>query len=138
MWNYYLGQWGYHHRKRKRKKSLNATPYAKLFSFLQTMWSILLISSIHTATLAMQPQLVELWQCRVQYLKKFYSGRKSGRKCKQKGYPVISCHVWHIPHLLTGWLLVMSSIVHLALKHNITYKLNEGKNRLSYILPFYI
>ena len=52
------------------------TPRQRLFSL-----SLLLTASLQVATQAMQPRLVELWKCRVQHLRQFYSTEKH----KQRG-----------------------------------------------------
>ena len=62
----------------------------------------------------LKSELVQLWKCRVQYLRKFYE--YSDKKPKQRGCVALSCHVWSIPLLLMMWLTGLSSILLLALK----------------------
>ena len=122
MWNLCVEHWGCHHKKKKQKKPSYGTHHLKLICFIRAVVSLLITSCVQVATLAMKPQLKELWLCSVpvQDSRPCYSIRK----IKQKEYPVISCHVWHIPHILTGWLLVMSFILRLALLHN--YMTDQG------------
>ena len=122
MWSSWVGLRGYHYRKRRRKPP-DITPRQRLFSFLLAAWSLLLTASVRVASLAMQPQPVELWQCRVQHLRQYYCVRKH----RQKGAPVTSCDVWYFPVVLTVWLIVMSYIVLSALKRSTIYKMDEGK-----------
>ena len=109
----------HHHRMKNKCTKLRY----KLVSFFQATWYLLLYSSVHVASLAMQPRLVELWKCRVQHLRQFYCTRKP----KQKGAPMISCNVWYFPVILTVWLIVLSYIVLSALKNGVTYEMDEGK-----------
>ena len=101
-------------------------PRQRVLSLLLSAWSLLLTSSVHVASLAMQPRMVELWKCRVQHLRQYYYVRKY----KQKGAPVTSCDVWHFPVVLTVWLIVMSYLVLSALKRNMVYKMDEGKQTM--------
>ena len=121
MWSSH--EQSYHHWKNRKKR---LTLRQRLLSFLLAAWSLLLTSSVHVASLAMQPRLVELWKCRVQHLRQYYCVRKH----KQKGHPVTSCDVWYLPVVLTVWLIVMSYIVLSALKCNAIYKMDEG---ISYV-----
>ncbi len=117
-----MKHWGYHYRKKKKKPPL-LTPRQKLFSFLLAAWSLLLVSSIHVASLAMQPRLVELWKCRVLHLRQFYSTQKH----KQTACPVISSDVRHLPAVMMLWLVTVSLAALLAHLHNITgYTVDKG------------
>lgn len=97
MWSSFVYHHGYHFRKKKGKMGEEAylTPRQRLFSL-----SLLLTASLQVATQAMQPRLVELWKCRVQHLRQFYSTEKH----KQKQCPVISSDMQYIPVILAGWL----------------------------------
>ena len=120
----FLQMWKHHecpyHCWRNKRKEKCYTNYQKLVSILSNFLSLLLVSSVRVAWLAMKPQPVELWKSKFVQVRLRYSTGKY----KQRGLPVISCHVWYIPALLTGWLLVMSSIILFALKHS---TMNEGK-----------
>ncbi len=103
---------GYHFRKRtaKLRDPPYLTPRQRLFSFLLAAWSLLLTSSVRAASQAMQPQLVELWKCRVQHLRQFYSTKKH----KQKGTArpsVYSGQFRYIPVVLMLWLMVVGATV---------------------------
>ena len=126
MWNYCVERWGYHHRKKmkKRGKSYTKKLHQKFFSMLLAALSVLLISCVRVASLLAPPR-VDLWQCRTQHLRQ-YSSRW---KIKQRGHPVISCHIWYLPLLLMGWQLTMISIILHALKYGTTYKMDEGKTQ---------
>ncbi len=108
--SYLVDHKGYHYRKKKSRdrKPPYLTPHQRLFSFLLTSCSLLLISSVHVASQAMQPRLVELWKCRVQHLRQFYSTQKH----KQKGTArpsVYSSQFRYFPILLMLWLIVAGS-----------------------------
>ncbi len=112
MWSSWVDHKGYHFRKRKAKlrDPPYLTPRQKLFSFLLAAWSLLLTSSVHTASLAMQPRLVELWKCRVQHLRQFYSTKKH----KQKGTArpsSYSSEFYYFPVVLMLWVIVVVSTV---------------------------
>lgn len=95
----------------------------QLLCFLLAASSLLLTSSVRVASEAMQPRLGELWQCRVQHLRQYYSVRGP----KQKGHPVLSCSVWYFPVLLMGWLVMMSSVVIVAIKLDVLWGSYSGK-----------
>ena len=97
------------------KQQPHLTLHQRLFTSLLAAWSLLLTSSVRVASLAMQPQLVELWKCRVQHLRKYYCDQKH----KQQQYSVISGHVWYFPVILSLWLIIMSCSTLLALLVNV-------------------
>ncbi len=116
---------GFHFRKRKAKlrDPPYLTPRQRLFSFLLAAWSLLLTSSVHAASQAMQPRLVELWKCRVLHLRQFHSTQKH----KQTACPVISSDVRHLPAVMVLWLVAVSLAALLAKLHNITgYTVDKG------------
>ena len=127
MQSCWIEHWGDHPCKRKfrmRKLQLPTfKPRQRLFCILQMAWPLLLISSVRVATLAMKPRMVELWKCRVQHLRRFYSYQK----CKQTGHSVVSGDVWYLPVLLMMWLIVSSCSVFLTLMLNATYERDKGK-----------
>ena len=106
----------------RKPKMKSTTLHQQLFSFLLAAWSLLLTSSVCVASQAMQPRLVELWKCRVQHLRQYYSMKK----VKQKGHPVITCSVWYFPVLLMGWLVILTSSVLLALQVDIMLRPYSG------------
>ena len=121
MWNHFVERWGYHYRNRKWKFRwklfLKGTPYVcprqRLLSYLPTVWSLLLISCVRVATLAMQPRLVELWKCQVRHLRQLYSNRK--HRQSGMGCPAYSSQFRYFSLLWISWIVVVSSSILLAL-----------------------
>ena len=113
--------------KMKSRKWLYIILHLRMVQFMLSAWWLLLTSSVHVATLAMQPRLVEPWKCRVQQSRQFSSDPQRHR---QRGIPVLSCDVWYLPMVLTGWLMVMSYVVLFVLKRNITYEMDAGKEAI--------
>ena len=71
-------------------------------------------------------ELVQLWKSRVQYLRQYYCF--NGHRPKQRGYPVLSRHVWFIPFILTAWWLSIAVIFLYKLK--MQDLLNNGEKLL--------
>ena len=121
MWCYFVECKGYHYRKRKkrRKRKLPPPPTLRqmLFSSLLAASSLLLTSSVHVATLAMQPRLVELWKYRVQHLRQFYCKLKHQQEGTSRG--VYSGQLNHIRIPLMLWVIVVSSAIFLAMNIDI-------------------
>ena len=119
-----MERWGYHYHKKKRSgaKPPYYTLRQRLISSLLASWSLLLTASVHVASLAMQPRLVELWKCRVQHLRRYSSDQKH----KQMGHSITSPGVWYLPVFMMSWLIVISCLVLLALSLKITYKMDSG------------
>ncbi len=124
MWSCFVERWGYHHRKKKAKLKDPPimTPRQRLFSFLLAACSLFLTSSVHTATIAMQPRMVELWMYQVQHVRRFHSYKKQ----KQRSHGIISSYVWYFPTLLIGWIMTIGGITLLALLLNINYEMEKG------------
>lgn len=111
MGSYWLVQQnGFHFCKKKMCTCATIRP--RLFSLLQAVCHLVLISSVHVATLAMQPRHVELWKCRVQHLRQFYGMQKH----KQRGtsLPVYTDDLTSIPALMMSWLVMVCSTLLLA------------------------
>ena len=105
---------GYHYRKKKGKKKRPAcaTLRRKFLSSFMAAFSLLLTSSVHVATLAMQPRQVELWKCRVQHLRRVHC--KQDHKQRGTGRGVYSGQLHYVPFLVMLWCAVMSATIFLA------------------------
>ena len=78
---------------------------------------------------ALKCEQVQLWKCRVQYLRKFYE--YSDKKPKQRGSFAISRHVWFIPLMWMAWFTVFSCIILCALK--VEHMLDTGMYLRTYV-----